>query len=62
MPFVEDLCVFGRALRFRLVPAFVPPGPGHFVRVTEIAVFHHIIDSDPAIAIVVVIRLPERAK
>src|SRR5688572_18009697 len=49
-------------LRVGLFPCLAPARTRDLVLITEIAEFHYIIDPHPAIAIVVVVRLPERAE
>src|SRR5438876_253700 len=46
----------------QMEPADAPTGAGHFVSVSEVAELHHVIDAHSAVAIIVVVRLPERAE
>ena len=40
----------------------VPAGAGHFVFVAVVAELHHVVDPHAFVAVVVVVRLPERAE
>src|SRR5688500_8997880 len=39
-----------------------PRRAGHFIGVTEVAVVHHVVDADAAVAVVVVVRRPHGAE
>lgn len=51
-----------RDLRFRVDPVRLPIRAGQFVPVAIIPVLHHEIDPGPAVAIVVIVALPQRPK
>src|SRR5204862_2352146 len=61
MPMVTPFFVV-RNFRFGIgfLPGLIPACAGHLVRVAEVAKFHHVIDADAAITVVVVVGLPER--
>src|SRR5215468_10382048 len=62
MPFVKDFGIrwgsFGLGFRPSRGPAFAR----RFVHIAVIAVFHDVVDAHPAVAIVVIVRLPQSAK
>ena len=51
-----------RDLRFRVDPVRLPIRAGQFVSVAVIPVLHHEIDPGPAVAIVVIVALPQRSE
>src|SRR5207244_11192036 len=62
MPMIVRPLLFRRPFCLRLFPTIGPAGASHFVGVTEIPVFHDVVDAHSAIAIVVIIRLPDSAE
>ena len=54
--------VLQRHLRLEVGAGNPPAGPRQFVDVAVVAVFHHPVDADAAVAVVVVVALPEAAK
>ena len=58
VPFVKNLLLLARAFGLCRAPGGRPGRATHFIRVTEVAVFHHVIDANAHVAVVVVVRLP----
>ncbi len=51
-----------RNVRLQIASFGLPARAGHFIEITEVAKLHHVVDAHASVAIVVVVRLPQRAK
>ena len=54
--------VAARNLFFYIRARRLPAGSGNFIFVAVVAVFHHIVDANAFVAVVIVVRLPNRAE
>src|SRR5690349_18502105 len=62
MPFVKNLLILRRAFGFSFLPGRWPASARHFIAVAVVPKFHDVIDPHAAIAIVVIVALPQRSE
>ena len=60
VPVIERPLFLVRAFGLGFLPTDAPGRAGHFIGKAVVAELHHVIDAHAAIAIVVIIGLPER--
>src|SRR6266853_3081385 len=62
VPFIEDFSLLGRTFGFGFGPGLTPARSGDFISVTVVPKLQHIVDAHAAVAVIVIIGLPERPK